>query len=506
MTAVAPDGLLHALEAERAARAEVEAQLASARAELAVVGAIARAAPHERTLEGLADLVGDVVTEQTGWRLHGLLIVEDEELPPPAEGGVVIPIRLGGVVAVALEFAPPAEGGAVDLAEVADAVAAEVSRAAEHARTELRLQQAEQRHRTLVEQLPLATYADRPDRLTGAAFVSPQIEALTGYAVAEWLENPDLFPTILHPDDRDRVLADLGRLKRGETDRIDQEYRIVRPDGSLVWLHDVAVNVRDDRGRVEYAQGYVHDISARKERDEMLEYENERLREVERLKDDLISLVSHELRTPLTSVVGYVDLIVEDDLESRDDTLAYLEVVKRNAERLQRLVGDLLFCAQMDAGRFSILEEPLALGVVLTDAMAAARPAAEAAGVTLELDLPELPQLNGDRARLAQVVDNLVSNAIKFTPGGGTVTVRAAEADGEVRVEVSDTGIGIPASEQEALCTRFFRTSTATQRAIQGTGLGLSITKAIVEAHGGTLCFTSVEGEGTTFAFTLPVG
>jgi signal transduction histidine kinase len=179
-------------------------------------------------------------------------------------------------------------------------------------------------------------------------------------------------------------------------------------------------------------------------------------------------------------------------------------VVDRNARRLLRLVGDLLFVAHVEAGRLALEMGQVDLPTLTREAVEAARPRAEAKHLALEATTHEIPPMAGDRDRLAQVLDNLVSNAVKFTPDGGSVSVRLDARDGEALIEIEDTGVGIPASEQSRLYERFYRASTATARAIPGVGLGLTIAKAIVEAHGGDLGFDSVEGRGTTFRVRLP--
>ena len=234
--------------------------------------------------------------------------------------------------------------------------------------------------------------------------------------------------------------------------------------------------------------------------------QNERLRELDRLKDELVAVVSHELRTPLTSILGYLELIRDDATELSDEHRSFLDVVDRNARRLLSLVGDLLFVARVDAGGLDLEVEDVDLQAIARECVEAQAPRAEKAGVELDLDADEMPLLRGDRARIAQLFDNLVSNAIKFTRPGGRVTVSVAEKDGMAAVEISDTGIGIPAAEQDRLFERFFRSSTATAEAIQGTGLGLTIAKAIVDGHGGTISATSEEGVGTTFRVELPLG
>lgn len=232
--------------------------------------------------------------------------------------------------------------------------------------------------------------------------------------------------------------------------------------------------------------------------------------EADRLKDEFFALVSHELRTPLTSIVGYCEILLDEDDED-DGGLdpqqrRFLETVDRSAHRLLRLVGDLLFVAQIEAGTMHLELGDVNLAEVAADAVEAALPTADARGVSLVLHA-ELPApIRGDHDRLGQATDNLVANALKFTPSGGEVSVVLTPGDGDATLEVSDTGIGIPADEQARLFDRFFRASTATDRAIPGIGLGLAIVKAIAAAHGGEISVSSVEGHGTTFALTVPLG
>jgi signal transduction histidine kinase len=229
-------------------------------------------------------------------------------------------------------------------------------------------------------------------------------------------------------------------------------------------------------------------------------------REAERMKDDFFALVSHELRTPLTSIIGYLELVLDDESGRLDDDhRRYLEVVGRNASRLMRLVGDLLFVAQVEAGTLSLDPGEVDLERLVAEALETARPHAEARSLVLEAAVTRLPPLRGDRDRLGQVLDNLVTNAVKFTPPGGRIEVRARARDGTAVLEVADTGPGIPQEEQEHLFERFFRASSATAEAIPGVGLGLTIVKAIAEAHGGRVTLESEIGIGTTFRVELPL-
>ena len=233
-----------------------------------------------------------------------------------------------------------------------------------------------------------------------------------------------------------------------------------------------------------------------------------REREAERVKEEFFALVSHELRTPLTAILGYVELVLGEHAEDgtdADEERRHLEIVERNAQRLLRLVGDLLFAAQVESD--SLLLEPgiVDLAQIVHEAVEAARPRAEDAGILLSAQIDQLPAAVGDRDRLAQVLDNLISNALKFTPAGGHVEVRLSREAEEARIDVADTGVGVPRSEQSRLFDRFFRASNATSRAVPGVGLGLMIVHAIVTAHGGTISLASEVGEGSTFTVRLPL-
>jgi PAS domain S-box-containing protein len=280
------------------------------------------------------------------------------------------------------------------------------------------------------------------------------------------------------------------------------------------YLHTRKVPIVDETGRSRYLLGISLDITDQKLAAAELERllgqlaeQNEQLRALDRLKDEFVALVSHELRTPLTSILGYLELVLEGEAgEISADQARFLTIIDRNARRLLRLVGDLLFVAQIEAGQLAIEREPCDLAQLAADCIEAARPQAFEQEVELRFESEARVELLGDRTRLAQLLDNLVSNAIKFTPEGGLVRVRLARHGRRVVVGVSDTGIGIPPEEHASLFQRFFRSSEATRRAIPGTGLGLTITKAIVDAHGGSIDIESELGSGTTFLVELPVG
>jgi signal transduction histidine kinase len=246
-------------------------------------------------------------------------------------------------------------------------------------------------------------------------------------------------------------------------------------------------------------------FQAERETAEALARSNEELRELDRMKDFFVSGVSHELRTPLTSLLGYVEILQGGEVgELNDQQGHFLSIIDRNSHRLMDLIDDILFMSRLDSGRFQLERSPVDLAKVVADRVESIQPAAEKKRVHVHLDLADAAsRLFADVSRLTQVVDNLLSNALKFTPEGGDVFVTVSTSDDTTHLEVRDTGVGIPEDEAGRLFERFFRASTAQN--IQGTGLGLSIVKAIVEAHDGTISVDSSVGVGTTVEVELPL-
>jgi signal transduction histidine kinase len=257
------------------------------------------------------------------------------------------------------------------------------------------------------------------------------------------------------------------------------------------------------------------ELSLAMEREELLDGErqvaqalaeqNEQLLELDRMKDQFVSTISHELRTPITAIIGYLELMLDGEAgELTEQQVRFLEIVSRNSDRLFRLVNDILTVARIDAGRLTLEPAHVDLVALAAGEVESARVAAGVKEIALLFDSPDEPlSLWADPMRLGQLVGNLVSNAVKFTPKGGTVTLTVDRRDETAVVEVADTGVGIPADEVDQLFQRFFRASTAATE--QGTGLGLSIVKSIAEAHGGTISVRSEEGVGTTFVVELPI-
>jgi two-component system phosphate regulon sensor histidine kinase PhoR len=275
-------------------------------------------------------------------------------------------------------------------------------------------------------------------------------------------------------------------------------------------LAGTAVAIRDGAGALQGTVAALRDIT--------------QLKRLEEARMEFVVNVSHELRTPLTAIRGYAETLLDEGLEDREETRKFLEVIHRHAERLGRLLNDLLDLSNIELERTPLSIQPLATADVARQAAAILLPQAEQKAIRLVTQVPDdLPPVRADRDRLVQILVNLIDNAVKYTPEGGTVTISAAvlpfggadvsesqhrstaAPQHAIEIAVEDTGIGIPERDLPRLTERFYRVDKARSRELGGTGLGLAIVKHLVQAHGGTLEIESELGKGTRVRITLPV-
>jgi signal transduction histidine kinase len=240
----------------------------------------------------------------------------------------------------------------------------------------------------------------------------------------------------------------------------------------------------------------------RRARDE-LAAANERLFELDRMKDQLLSAVSHDMRTPLLSISGFSELL--HDSERSEEGRRFVAAIDRNARRMLHMVDDLMLAARLRGGGLEVELSPTDVARVARDCVDSLAPIARTRSIDLSLTAADVPLVAGDARRLEQALDNVVSNALKFTPAGGEVAVRVSRVDGMVAVDVADSGIGIPADECGHVFDAFYRSSRDAVRTQPGIGLGLHLVEAIVAAHGGSVSIDSEEGRGTLVRLTLPL-
>lgn len=366
------------------------------------------------------------------------------------------------------------------------------------------LREAEARYRMLVEQTPASVYVDAADQLGTPLYISPRVEKVLGFTPEAWLAAPDLRQSRLHPDDRQRIMAEIARAN-ASGEAVQLEYRFLTADGREVWIHDEAAPVYDDEGIRQCWQGFMLDITDRKLAEVELRAAKEAAEEASRLKSAFLSMATHELRTPLTIISGYIELLAESaaghlSQEERD----YLEVTQSSTKNLAALVNDILDLARIEAGRFDVVIRPVDVAEVVERVRRMVAAQAVAKGLDLAVEIaPDLPPVAADNNRLVQVLLNLFGNAIKFTEQG-IVRGRARPRGNGVEIAVSDTGIGIAADVLPRIFDEFRQADSGTTRRFGGTGLGLAIARRLVEMHHGTIAVESTVGVGSTFTIWVP--
>lgn len=316
---------------------------------------------------------------------------------------------------------------------------------------------------------------------------------------------------LIPADRQDEEPRILERLRRGE--RVDHFETIrVRKNGQHFPVSLTISPVRDHQGKIFGASKIARDITGLKtafaEREQLLESERAARSQAEnanRMKDEFLSTVSHELRTPLNAIVGWTE-VLEGGGQNREEVVQGMQVIKRNAMMQAQLIEDLLDLGRISSGKMTLHVEPVDIGSVIREALASVEHGARAKQITITRVLGESRGLLGDAKRLQQVIWNLLTNAIKFTPNGGRISVSAARINSHIEICVSDSGQGIAADFLPHLFERFRQADSSTTRRHGGLGIGLALVKQLTELHGGTVRAESPGlGLGSTFTLFLPV-
>jgi len=368
------------------------------------------------------------------------------------------------------------------------------------------LRRSEADHRAIYERSPI-----------GIARISAEGELVEANpALLSMLEHDfetmheNTWPELLHAYDQAASRHRAAPLLAGITDGSTVQIRAATGSGNWLWLQLTATSIPDANGRPEHVLLMIEDVTAVRDTSdklaEALESQraaNANLEKLDKTKTEFLSIVSHEFRTALTGIQGFSELIRDGGLEP-DEVRAYGGYIFNDADRVNRLIGDMLDLDRMESGRMTMRSGDVDINEVLSEAMT--RAAGSATTVEFKADLdPRLPIVSGDRDRLIQVVSNLVNNAVKYSPDGGTVTLSTRTEGNYALVSVTDTGLGIPPDEIGHVFERFRRVRTGAAQSIPGTGLGLTIVKQIVEMHGGRIWVESAVGHGSAFHFTIPL-
>jgi two-component system CheB/CheR fusion protein len=323
-----------------------------------------------------------------------------------------------------------------------------------------------------------------------------QFGAMTGYTPEELLSTT--IAEITHPDDRDRDRVTMMELSAGVRSRWTTEKRYIRKDGSTIWVLVNGALVTDARGKPDHAIAHAVDISSRRDAEE-------EAREANRLKDEFLATLSHELRTPLNVIAGWVRLLGLTTNTQPSDMRRGLPVLERNVDALRRLTDDLLGMSDVLAGRIVVERHPVMVDALLSDTAESLAIAAHAKQIVINSHFRSSAVIEGDENRLRQVFWNIVTNALKFTPAGGAVSVGTRFDGTHAIVEVVDTGIGIAPSFLPHVFDKFRQEDGTHTREHSGLGLGLAIARQFIELHGGTITASSPgRGGGSSFVVRIP--
>jgi PAS domain S-box-containing protein len=346
-------------------------------------------------------------------------------------------------------------------------------------------------------------------------YVNPHWSRTLGYSADE-VRNLH-FTDVVLPSEVEHCQEAFAELREGK-DQPDVETVFVAKDGRKVFVEG-SVSASLKNGQFVACRGLFHDVTQRRlleaerqlyldriQRQNLdLELRNREVERANRLKSEFLATMSHELRTPLTAIIGFSDLLDEDEetpLDPKHKT--YLGFVRKGARHLLQLINDVLDLSKIEAGRLEINPEDLSLADAVAEVLSTIGPLATSKGIELQSEILGAGRVFADHVRLRQIFLNLLSNAVKFTPEGGQVSLSAATLGSLVCISVSDTGLGIPAEQQDAIFNEFHQVGTSAKGLKEGTGLGLAIVRRLVEIHRGRIWVDSEPGRGSVFTFLLP--
>ncbi len=318
-------------------------------------------------------------------------------------------------------------------------------------------------------------------------------QIMVGSLVAEYLS----------PEEAARVLEQFKPLDTGVVDNVEGDSPARRADGSEVWLHWSVTAVRTRRGKLEYYLAMFEDITSKHEAEETAAANLASLERLSQLKSEFVSMVSHEFRTALVGIQGFSEILTTEG-NSPEDVKSLAGDIFSDAQRLNRMINEMLDLDRMEAGKIRISPKPVDMNGLIRDVVERARASSDRHTISTVLD-EALPIVSADSDRMVQVISNLVSNAVKYSPDGGDVTVSTRAEDGKVNVAVKDQGVGIPPEFIGRVFGRYERYESNRTANVVGTGLGLAISRQIIELHGGKIWVESKVGSGSTFQFTLPL-
>lgn len=362
------------------------------------------------------------------------------------------------------------------------------------------LRESEERFRQLAENINQVFWMSSPDT-SQILYISPAYEEIWGKSCSSLYEQPISFLDAIHPDDRDRISTSVSR--QSQTD-YDEEYRIVRPDGSVRWIRDRSFTVRDSAGQIYRIVGIAEDITQHKQAEEEIKKALEKEKELGLLKSRFITMASHEFRTPLATIALSAGVLERYEAKwTQEKKLTHLQRILTAVQCITAMLDDVLLIGKAEAGKVEFNPAPLSLQAFCSDLVAQMQLTAPPSHTLTFVTQGTCQTACMDEKLLRHILSNLLSNAIKYSPQGGTVVCELACDNGEAIFRIKDQGIGIPQEDIDRLFESFHRATNAGN--IHGTGLGLAIVKKFVSLHQGEITVDSQVGVGTTFTVKLPL-
>jgi PAS domain S-box-containing protein len=368
----------------------------------------------------------------------------------------------------------------------------------EHKQAEQKLRESEERFRLLAENIDQVLWFTElePERVI---YVSPAFEQLWGVSAKALYDNSRLWVERIHPEDRESVHQAFENWVAGRVKTYEAEFRVLRQAGQMRWIHDHGIVIARKEGRPHRVSGIATDITERKR------VEEER-RQADRRKDEFIATLAHELRNPLAPIRNVVSLLQLQG--SHDPDVCHARgVISRQVDHLTRLIDDLLDLSRITSDKLELRKERANLTEIVNLAVELSHSLIDQHRHECSIELPEEPiYLEGDKVRLAQVIMNLLSNAAKYTPEGGHITLSAERNDEKVTLRVTDNGIGIAPEKLSQIFDMFYQANRTYEQSQGGLGIGLTLVRRLVEMHGGRVEVHSRGlNQGSEFVVRLPI-
>ncbi|MBP2029555.1 signal transduction histidine kinase [Methanohalophilus levihalophilus] len=370
-----------------------------------------------------------------------------------------------------------------------------------------RIRESEQSYKKVVTSIPSIVWKTdfNEDGNFVNTFISPVADRILEVEPKTIGDDWNKLFSYVHPDDLSRVYQTFTHAMENVGQEINLEYRLIKPNKEIIWVQSEGSISVGKNGKLQ-AFGNTTDITERKKADLELIKAKNKAEEASLAKDEFLANMSHEFKTPLNSIIGFSDVLLKEAFgDLNDKQKQYVVNVIENGRHLLFLINDILDIAKIESGKIDLVYEEFLVPNLLTHATELSSPLAENKDISINMEIdPEVTLITADLNKCIQILNNLISNAVKFTHSNGRITIRAKKISTMIQISVEDTGIGIEPEKINSIFDRFYQTDSSTKRAYGGTGLGLAIVKRLVELHGGQIHVESELRKGTKFTFELP--